>query len=402
MKKRYGMLLALLVMSALVSGCKFEKEIDIGGVNISLTPSATPGTQEQVTPTLEPTGQVTPTPTDRVIVEALVTENPVPIVVDYGNKAINGEALLSYFFGKSREELLNEGALYEDYGIDLGINALMGFECSTDNMLMYYNASYTDNNGYFHRSRFEFWDDKDMAGSTYLAMLGAHFYKNECSNRLMQMYPEIELESCSREEALAACTPVAEACGYEDAQVSVYAMTFEALQEQAAFTKGYVRSAPGPDYENNFYEWEKEHEAYLLVYKYTVNGRVLDSAKFDLMCIYVPKYEKIVYARGTHQLVATETSEETELISQEDAIAEVLLMLNLDSTEDITITGISMVYSPEGPKILNELEKKTMEPCWRIDYVLSDKVKATPGYMYDDWTRMISAIDGRQVKYSVN
>ncbi len=293
-----------------------------------------------------------------------------------------------------------------------------------------------------NRNVLYFMDMREAAGSRYEDVLEDKFIDNEISKRLMEMYPEEELENCSKEEAIAICAPVAEVCGYGDALVNVYVMKHEVLnnyaQEVGIMNTTHFRNAPDPEYDYNYVhtlqrkissatktedtellvqlltelsaynasdddkriEWTEKHDAYLLVYQTQLNGRILDSMYYNLICIYVPAYERIVYMKADCPLVVTETLEEVPLVTQEEAVEEMLRVLKISSMDDITITSISMVYSPRYEQADHELERRTIDPCWRIDYELSENLREQPLlYNDDDGTIFINAIDGRENKY---
>lgn len=320
---------------------------------------------------------------------------PVSICVDYG-EAIDGDALLEYFFEGTSEELVKEGALWQDYGIDLGFNTYMGYVCNKEEKELIYHAPYIDRSGNFRSSFFEFIDTTDGGvGYIYYKMLGAHF-EELISNRIMNMYPEEELEACSRKEVLKICEPLVAASGYQDAEVSIYAMTEENLKREAVDdVSGMVSTAPGPDCEKNPVKWSKEHEAYLVVYQVRLDDLLFVSKDYCLMCIYVPKYQRIVYANARQSLVEVEKLEETIAVIQTDSFLESIRTYLEENTSSDKIAKVSMVYFRERKKILPEVKRKVIDPCWRVDYEVSEEKNKNPGYGSDDWTVIINAMDGR-------
>ncbi len=372
MKKQYYLKwsIVLFCMISSFSGCKFVRNVDI---NI-----------DDITPTLE-VGNTDPT--------IPITENPVTIVVEEGD-SIDENALLAYFYGMSREELLAEDCVTEE----MGGETLLGSIYSRDGIVV----SYTYKNEW-NFNGFIMHDTNSNVGIRYEHVLEEKFRRNEISNSLISMYPEGELESCSKEDAIVACAPLAEACGYEDAQVNAYVMKKEVLnnyKEQARVADpNAIFSAPG---QGDDIEWKEEHEAYFLVYRAVLNGRILDTTKYILYCVYVPELGRVVYANARPPLVVTETLEETELVSAETATEEALRLLKVESQNDVTITGISMVYSPGYDQANETLERRTIDPCWRIDYELTDEIfeKYQTLYYEDDGTILINAKDGKENKYS--
>ena len=59
-----------------------------------------------------------------------------------------------------------------------------------------------------------------------------------------------------------------------------------------------------------------------------------------------------------------------------------------------------MAYAPQYAKMGEHLEVRTIAPCWRIDYTVSESMKYSPGYQQDDWTVMVNAVDGSFIKFS--
>lgn len=413
-QKIWLLLCGLLAVSAGVSGCKMVREIDTGDVNIT-TPTPTEEVKQSENP------DVTESPSQTPIVTMEPTENPVTIVVENG-PVLNEKEILSYFYGQDKETLIEEGYLEEHwYG-----EHKLGYACDKSGVLLQYTYAYNLDAG----DSLNFISVRDMRNGGAAAA-----YEEVCElgyigeYKFLENFPEIDLESCSRAEAIAACTPLARICGYEDAQVKAYAVTEEYLKEFTEYwvnTNGHHHSAPKPDYEYvsqcdidaaresgneqlaqelesklefddcEIVEWTKEHEAYIIVYRSMLNGLVLDDKEYNMYCIYVPLYDSIVYVNATQPLIATEGKEETNLMTQDEAIAKMLLYLGIENLEDITITGISMVYDAEYEKVNQNQEEWTIDPCWRIDYILSDRLAEMPMYKKDKYDKAVTidAVDG--------
>ena len=132
-------------------------------------------------------------------------------------------------------------------------------------------------------------DDNDGMESSYSRLMSPFEY----GALLRGMYPEEELDFCTKEQAIKACEKYAKLCGYEDAEVSSYAITLDAIEK---INKIVQVGAPGEGYEvvtrgqvellrdegkddeadalrdkidsgaERNLPWKKEYEAMLLVY----------------------------------------------------------------------------------------------------------------------------------------
>lgn len=410
--KNYGIILSIMLsIPWILVGCKFVRKVNVSEIEIK---NENQGNEYSSTE---------------------VTENPVSIIVGDGNY-IDKEALLVYFFGDTEASLKEEGYLCEEWTDTM--SDCISFQCKKNGVELTYIYEYETN-----RNHFVLVDMLEDAGNRYEAVLEDRFIINELSSCLINMYPKGELESCSVEKAIEECAPIAEACGYSDAQVDVYVMKSDVLNNYLEETRitipGIVFSAPDPNFDYNYVyeledkikaakvtndndllrslrkeyvsytmsdtkiEWTERNDAYLIAYRSYLNGRLLDSpiGYYCLICIYVPTYGKVVYATGDQSLVLTETCQEIQLFSKEEALEEALRVLKIQSTKDITITEISMVYAPRYLQVDPELEIRTIDPCWRIDYVLSEKLLLEQPALYynDDGTIMINAVDGKENKF---
>ncbi len=345
--------------------------------------------------------------------EIIENVHPVNISVEYG-EGFDVEAIADYFYDSTVEDLVaNSGAT--DTEIE--------FLCEKDGI----ELTYDKEQNYLSLN-----DWREFAGNSYGNLLRPQFFINEMSQRLMEWFPEGELENYSSQKVVKACEQFAKACGYGEAQVTVYAMELEGLWEAAKFMNqdGEFNSAPNPDYEyisrneissamengdtelalkllkqknsspQDVIEWEKKHEAYLLIYRTRANGMLMDSKMHGMWCIYVPEYERVVVAEVGCPLIVTNIEQETELITKEEALANALPIIPVESEEDITVTNISLVYSPRSEQLFDkETEEKVLNPCWRIDYVIKEDKISTDQYQNDDGTVLINAVDGFEVEY---
>lgn len=326
-------------------------------------------------------------------------------VLQVENGSFEPEDVVPVFLGVSAGEA--EGYIYPKYNTET--NKLY----ETDGIMMAYTSDYI-----------LYTDDNDGAASCYsmICYPSSSWVWNSLGSSLRNAYPEDSLESCTREEVLAACQPYADACGYADADVQVYAMSLEMLQKNSE-AKGEI-SAPGPGFEvvtygeiaeaenageeekaeafkNQMYSatkrgisWQKKDEAFLIIYRPYLNGLVVDSFLQRMTLIYAPQYQKVVYAEAYAPFSVLDTGDETKLISKETAVSETMLSLGAESEEDMTVNHIELVYSVRGEELA---EDGTVSPCWRIDY---DLKKGSEEAMHmDGGTTLINAIDGHVSTY---
>lgn len=239
-----------------------------------------------------------------------------------------------------------------------------------------------------------FRNEQEGAASCYEWVILNSWSELYKARTLRSYYPEENLDSCSKEEAIEFCRPYAEACGYGQADVSVYAVPLSQL-------KSYGSSAPDPTFEpvtkrqieeareagdteeanrlselyNSPYTrgvpWEKKDEAFFLVYQTQLDGLLMESAYQYLLIIYAPQYDIPVYIEGTQALQLTEQIETQTLVSKGEAFGEALLVKGISDVKEVEIDQVSLIYEMD----LNTEEKdgrletwfKTV-PCWKVEY----------------------------------
>lgn len=321
------------------------------------------------------------------------------------------DAALELLFGMPAEEI--EPYRESEYSADYEVGDRT-FKCSY----------YVNEEAY----GFVYGDFIDGAATCYTAMIPESEYFTEYLSQSMRaFFPEENLDTCTKEEVLALCQPYAEAFGYGEAEVSVYAMTLDCLNQFNEFYNNLM-SAPGPGFERITYEvqdewsaailagektyeeyaamiknghdalsrgfeWEKKYEAMLLYYRPYWNGKIVDSRRQIMKIIYVPYYNRVIYLNGYLPYEVQESAGEQILISPDEAVNIVLANVGASSQEDIIIDQISLVYSL---RFLNlELAKEgnfyTVNPCWRIDYTHEEYGDR---FGNDNYTMVIDAIDG--------
>ena len=394
MKSRIYIMAFMVLGMSVLSGCKFIREPDFQSSELL---EQIPDVSPSIAVTKEPSVSVTVEPTK--IPSVPITEEPVSIVVDCGAE-IDMDAVYDYFYQQDKEMLLEEGYIEEHYSEE-GI--LICDWCEKDGLEMAY---YYENQ--FNRSSLGVY----LAGeSAYEGVLWYKFYENEISSCMKHLFPEEDLEGCSREEVIAICTPLANACGFGDAQVSVYTIKHEIMNNYAKEAHVDISGYNGSESEWNAKQigapenrdmWTEKDDAYILVYQPILNGRLLDSKYYQCVFIYVPERESVVYVETGRSLVVTETLEPVELITKDNALMEVMRLLEIKSTDDIIFKGVSMVYSPRYDQANETLERRIIDPCWRIDYEMNEEIrkKHYGRYYLDDGTIMINAIDGKVNQYA--
>lgn len=275
----------------------------------------------------------------------------------------NLEEAVSLFLGKTMEETKKKGAEIEKdyYHYEDKEQSLSG-------------GTFTDGAGFF----LNYCDYIDNAGMAYYWASDCYEHKYDFADwGLRKAYPEDELDACSKEEVLRYCQPYAEFMGYKEADVTVYAMTQEILEDvRKKFNAGApvrgAEKATGSDDEvaNASVAWTKEDEAYYIIYKPYLGGRIMESVSQILEIIYVPKYKKIVYANGQMPWLADKKTEEMILPSK-TAVEKVKQLHGARSDKEIKIEKTSLVYSLNW----DFTREKKASLCWRVDYELKNSAQ---------------------------
>lgn len=230
-------------------------------------------------------------------------------------------------------------------------------------------------------------DDNDGMESSYSRLMSPFEYRA----LLRGMYPEEELDFCTKEQAIKVCEKYAKLCGYEDAEVSSYAITLDAIEK---INKIFQVGAPGEGYEvvtrgqvellrdegkddeadalrdkidsgaERNLPWKKEYEAMLLVYHLKLNDILVDSTYQVLEIVYVPQKDKIAILSAGIPYEPEEISEKRELISKEKAMSQAVQVVGTN----MKINAVSLVYAIEYDQDGNE----NAVPAWRIDYTTNE------------------------------
>ena len=244
-------------------------------------------------------------------------------------------------------------------------------------------------------------DENDGMASTYSHLMNPI----GDGSLLRETYPEESLASCTKEQAVKACEKYARLCGYEDAEVSSYAITLDAIQNIEKKLQ-YTIGAPGEGYEvitrgqveqlrdegkeaeaDALYDkmdsgfkrnlpWKKEYEAMLLVYKLKLNGVLMDNEQLEI--IYLPYQNKVVILSADLPYEPEEISEKHELVSKEKAMSQAIQTLGTN----ITIDTISLVYVKE----YNADGENYAVPTWRVEYIQNNEsaIAGRTGTIYID------------------
>ena len=244
-------------------------------------------------------------------------------------------------------------------------------------------------------------DENDGMASTYSHLMNPI----GDGSLLRETYPEESLASCTKEQAVKACEKYARLCGYEDAEVSSYAITLDAIQNIEKKLQ-YTIGAPGEGYEvitrgqveqlrdegkeaeaDALYDkmdsgfkrnlpWKKEYEAMLLVYKLKLNGVLMDNEQLEI--IYLPYQNKVVILSADLPYEPEEISEKNELVSKEKAMSQAIQTLGTN----ITIDTISLVYVKE----YNADGENYAVPTWRVEYIQNNEsaIAGRTGTIYID------------------
>lgn len=286
-------------------------------------------------------------------------------------------------------------------------------------------------NGQSKSSYITYMDNKNAAGMCYDIYDIPGFLHNGIGSSMEKQFPKEDLKSCTREEAMKQCEKYAVACGYEDADVQVYAMTKEALNRVCKINNT-TAAAPDPNFYHPFSEaekwrlnqerqealekedtdlvhsieqkmtalnevsyipWEEKDEAYLLIYRPYINGLLVDGWGQTLVIVYVPQLEKAVLIKG-YSPVQVSKKQEKKLISKETAISTAMLEKGIEDVSKFEIKSIELVYSTRAVQF--EVDEPSMNPCWKIDYSYPEMTEDDEGSIW------IDAVTGFVSKYIEN
>lgn len=267
-------------------------------------------------------------------------------------------------------------------------------------------------------------DATDGAGDCYDSIVNSlGYFSNGMGNSFRQLCPDENLDTCTKEQAIEACSKYAQACGYgSDCDITVYAFTLDAIEKvNKVFadsisapgegfdivTKGQVEELrdEGKDEEAEKMDeqlhsatsrglpWKKEHEAMVLYYRSEINGLLMDSHESGLEIVYVPYMDKIVLISGYTPYEQIADSETNELISEKVAMSQAAQTLGIRTQDDIQIDAVSLVYAMQ----YAGTDQMCAVPAWKVDYVLKNVDENTQ--IRDPGSLLIDAVSGFVADY---
>lgn len=203
---------------------------------------------------------------------------------------------------------------------------------------------------------------------------------------LANRFSKKNLDSLSREEVIEICNKAISDANISAVFENAFAMDCETLNQLQRDAKSQYGEdfymAPGSEYLSNedgtgkwnVTQWEKEQEAYYVVYRMQLNGRTLDATgslcKIELFC---RADGQIIYANGNcpELTLADAKSEEQTIVSAQDAYSISLNMLQKRKLEQSQIQSVKHSYGYQQITSLDgeaEHIKTVVIPCWEICY----------------------------------
>lgn len=248
----------------------------------------------------------------------------------------------------------------------------------------------------------------DYAGSAYMETLSDYGSADPCYlHRLRKDYPKEEIAACSKEEAIEKCKTLAEATGFGNGIVNVYAMTVDELNRNYESYNGGGAGRPSakylPDknmeeYCENQEEWTKEYEAMYLVYQPVINGVEIDSMSgLGLEIIYSPKYNRIVYATWDMPYKDGAVLKKENIVPQDTAKQTVITSLGI-SANNIVFDNIKLVNTLTVKDTMLS-DEHALVPVWRVDYHVVNRMEYTDNAAYK--TTLVNALTGKICQYSL-
>lgn len=350
--KKNVMLIIGLILS--LCGCQFEREVN-----------------DFIESGSNATGEATVESTE----EEAIT---VPILrLDYKEEQFKeydyGEALAQLIYGMTEEEAM----IYQFDEMNPGKRETKTWH-------------YTERQNYFYFGTSEY-----NKANCYGSMLQSEAVS---AWELRRLWPEEEIDTCTKEEAIAACAPYASALGLENDAVTIetYGITLdyfnndywvwtgapsesfeyytwwerqakkeEGLEEEA--TQMWLSNMQGNTIEDC--PWQKEHEAILVVYRMHVDGIEINSGRQEVRMVYVPYYDEVVCAQGRMPFGKKEVIEEVTLILKSEAIKIAFHEMG----SGITIEDVTLVYDLEDEDEFDGKTELKAIPMWRVDYIFGGR-----------------------------
>jgi hypothetical protein len=221
-------------------------------------------------------------------------------------------------------------------------------------------------------------------------------------NRLRADYPQEEISTCTKEEAVEKCKNAAKAAGYENSTVNVYAMTVDTLNRNYLACDGASMGRPTKynvvDNPEEFFEdqeeWTEEYEAMYLVYQPIANNVEIDAEAntYDLQIIYSPKYKRIVYASWKIPFADGTVAKKEKLISEDTAKQTVITSMGVQDEKNIVFDDIQRVNTITNADTMSS-EEHLLVPVWRVDYHLLNYAEYSGNDAYK--TALVNAVTGK-------
>ena len=239
----------------------------------------------------------------------------------------------------------------------------------------------------YHTTAVTFYDHNENAGPAYETMI----YQEETTDSFVSYYraslrdyfPEENLDNCSKEDAISFCKPYAEALGYGDAEVMVFAMREQELQDISTGRHGgnaVISGAPDPDCKLVYREaelderepvpWEKKDEAFLLFYCPQMGEYRIDWGEQQCHMIYVPARKEIVYAKGMLPFVLESRGKE-DIISSGAAVSKVMQANGGSDKDGMELKTTELVYSSDPDQFFktNRNKQDTMTKSMMVNAI---------------------------------
>jgi hypothetical protein len=260
----------------------------------------------------------------------------------------------------------------------------------------------------YHTTVVTFYNHNENVGPAYETLI----YQEETVDSFVKYYqaslrdyfPKENLENYSKEDAISFCKPYAEALGYGNSEVTVFAMREQELQDISTGRhagKQILYGAPDPGCKLVYREseleerkpvaWEKKDEAFLLLYRPLKGGYKIDWGEQEYHMVYVPARNEIVYANGELPFVL-ETSGQENIISSETALSKVMQANGISNKENIEVISTEMVYSSD---LKQFYESGLLHPYWKINF----KTKRSRQDSVLTKSTLINAITGQLSTY---
>ncbi len=267
------------------------------------------------------------------------------------------------------------------------------------------NDHYCDAN----QGDYNYLEDNKNIGESYVLSIDQEGYEelHFDGNRLRADYPREDIDACSKEEAIEKCSDLAEALGYDSANIETYGMTVDALNHNYENSDAHSFGQPEEgtpeeqaeryqDTDYKYKKWTKEYEAVYLIYRSVINGKEVDNEiNSGLRVIYAPKYKRIVHAEWSMPFYEKEKVGTISLISKDDAIQFVRGKEGTGNAEDFEISYADLVYSVSYNETLKN-ESHTLLPVWRIDYHIKNSARFKYNERASYRTTLVNAITGKE------